>query len=68
LWADVDHDPHHRHGRDARRLRLHGAGDAPILLRVYVESGHGGGRLTSQEVEQNTELLVFFARYLGLPL
>ena len=40
---------------------------APILLRVDTESGHGGGGLRSQEIEQNTELLVFFAKYLGLP-
>jgi prolyl oligopeptidase len=44
------------------------AGSAPILLRVDVESGHGGGGLKSQEIAQNTELLVFFAKYLGLSL
>jgi prolyl oligopeptidase len=44
------------------------AGSAPILLRVDVESGHGGGGLKSQEIAQNTELLLFFAKYLGLSL
>ncbi len=44
------------------------AGPAPILMRVETESGHGGGGLKSQELEQDTELIAFFAKYLGLEL
>ncbi|HEY3801595.1 MAG TPA: prolyl oligopeptidase family serine peptidase [Kofleriaceae bacterium] len=66
-----DHDvrvaPLHSY-KFAAAMQAAQAGPAPILLRVDVESGHGGGGLRSQEIEQNTELLVFFAKYLGLPM
>jgi len=64
-----DHDvrvaPLHSY-KFAAAMQAAQAGPAPILLRVDVESGHGGGGLRSQEIAQNTELLVFFAKYLGL--
>ncbi|HUJ58287.1 MAG TPA: prolyl oligopeptidase family serine peptidase [Kofleriaceae bacterium] len=66
-----DHDvrvpPLHSY-KFAAAMQAAQAGDAPILLRVETESGHGGGGLRSQEIAQNAELLVFFAKYLGLPL
>ena len=66
-----DHDvrvaPLHSY-KFAAAMQAAQAGPAPILLRVDTESGHGGGGLRSQEIEQNTELLVFFAKYLGLPM
>jgi prolyl oligopeptidase PreP (S9A serine peptidase family) len=37
-----------------------------VLLRVERESGHGGGWLRSQQIDQNTELFVFLAASLGL--
>ena len=66
-----DHDvrvpPLHSY-KFAAALQAAQAGGAPILLRVDTESGHGGGGLKSQQIEQNAELLAFFASYLGLPL
>jgi prolyl oligopeptidase len=66
-----DHDvrvpPLHSY-KFAAAMQAAQAGSAPILLRVDVESGHGGGGLKSQEIAQNTELLLFFAKYLGLSL
>jgi prolyl oligopeptidase len=66
-----DHDvrvpPLHSYKFAAAMQAAQGAA-APILLRVDTESGHGGGGLKSQEIDQNTELLVFFAKYLGLSL
>jgi prolyl oligopeptidase len=41
-------------------------GSAPIVLRVQTESGHGGGALQSQQIEQHVELLSFLAANLGL--
>jgi prolyl oligopeptidase len=40
---------------------------APVLMRVETESGHGGGSLRSQRIEQTTEILTFLAANLGLP-
>jgi prolyl oligopeptidase len=52
----------------AAALQAAQAGAAPVIMRVETESGHGGGGLKSQEIDQGTELLAFFAKYLGLPL
>jgi prolyl oligopeptidase len=66
-----DHDvrvpPLHSY-KFAAAMQAAQGGSAPIFLRVDVESGHGGGGLKSQQIAQNTELLVFFAKYLGLSL
>jgi prolyl oligopeptidase len=66
-----DHDvrvpPLHSY-KFAAALQAAQAGPGPILLRVQTESGHGGGGLKSQQVDQDTELLTFFASYLGLSL
>ncbi len=66
-----DHDvrvaPLHSY-KFAAAMQAAQAGSSPILLRVDTESGHGGGGLRSQEIDQNTELLVFFAKFLDLPL
>jgi prolyl oligopeptidase len=39
-----------------------------VLLRVQTRSGHGGGRMQSQVIDQDTEMYAFFARELGLTL
>jgi prolyl oligopeptidase len=51
----------------AAALQAAQAGSSPVLLRVQTESGHGGGSLRSQEIDQNTELFAFLAASLGLP-
>ncbi|WP_105012382.1 prolyl oligopeptidase family serine peptidase [Salinibacter sp. 10B] len=35
------------------------AGDAPILLRVETDTGHGGGTPTSKEIEETTDVFAF---------
>jgi prolyl oligopeptidase len=71
LVTTSDHDvrvaPLHSY-KFAAALQAAQGGTRPILLRVQTDSGHGGGALISQEVEQNTEIYAFFADALGLSL
>jgi prolyl oligopeptidase len=71
LIITSDHDvrvaPLHSY-KYAAALQYAQQGDAPIVLRVETESGHGGGSTLAQKVEQRTESLAFFATHLGLPL
>ena len=66
-----DHDvrvaPLHSY-KFAAALQTAQRGPGRILLRVETESGHGGGSTVAQEIEQQTDVLAFFARNLGLPL
>ena len=71
LIITSDHDvrvaPLHSY-KFAAALQAAQAGPAPVLLRVQTASGHGGSAALSQRIDQRTELLLFFARALGLPL
>jgi prolyl oligopeptidase len=66
-----DHDvrvaPLHSY-KFAAALQAAQSGAGRVLLRVQTESGHGGGSTRSQKIEQETEILAFFARTLGLAL
>jgi prolyl oligopeptidase len=66
-----DHDvrvaPLHSY-KFAAALQQAQGGEAPILMRVEVESGHGGGSTLDQEIDQSAEILAFLAANLGLPL
>lgn len=42
------------------------AGPAPVLLFLEGASGHGGGRTTSQAIEQNANIYAFLIRNLGM--
>jgi len=42
------------------------AGSAPVLLFLERASGHGGGRTTSQAIEQNAGIYAFLLRNLGM--
>jgi prolyl oligopeptidase len=42
------------------------AGTAPVLLFLEGASGHGGGRTTSQAIEQNASIYAFLIRNLGM--
>lgn len=42
------------------------AGDAPVLLQHAYGAGHGAGRPLTLEVEENVDVLAFFAWQLGL--
>jgi prolyl oligopeptidase len=67
-----DHDvrvaPLHSYKFAAALQAAGAAGGGPILLRVETDSGHGGGSALSQQIDQSTELLSFFAKSLGLEL
>ena len=52
----------------AAALQAAQAGPAPVLLRVQTTSGHGGSAALAQRIDQQTELLSFFAHALGLSL
>ena len=65
--SDVRVAPLHSY-KFAAALQYAQAGDAPILLSVATKSGHGGGSTRSQRIEQQTDILGFFARNLGLDL
>ena len=70
LVITADHDvrvaPLHSY-KFAAALQAAQAGPNPILLRVAVNSGHGGGRQLSQQIDQESEILAFAARWLDLP-
>jgi prolyl oligopeptidase len=65
----ADHDvrvaPLHSY-KFAAALQYAQQGDAPILLRVQTASGHGGGSMLAQKIEQRSEVFAFFAKHLGL--
>jgi prolyl oligopeptidase len=42
------------------------AGDAPILLRVETDTGHGGGTPTSKEIEETTDVFAFLVNALDV--
>ncbi len=69
LIVTADHDvrvaPLHSY-KFAATLQAAQAGPAPILLRVETQSGHGGGTTKSSRIEQNAELLGFFAKSLAV--
>jgi prolyl oligopeptidase len=68
LVVTSDHDvrvaPHHSY-KFAAALQWAQAAPARILLRVQTMSGHGGGSMLSQAIEQQAEILSFFSARLG---
>lgn len=71
LVVTEDHDvrvaPLHSY-KFVAALQAAQASPARVLLRVQTESGHGGGHMLSQRVDQDTEILSFLAHNLGLDL
>jgi len=72
LVITADHDvrvpPLHSY-KYAAALQAAQAGDKPILLRTETQTGHGaGGSTLQQRADQQTEILAFFAKTLGLQL
>lgn len=49
----------------AAALRHAQAGDAPILLRVDTDSGHGAGRPTDKYVDEVADRYAFLVEALG---
>ncbi|MBI4704868.1 MAG: S9 family peptidase [Deltaproteobacteria bacterium] len=50
----------------AAALRAAQAGPGPILLRLELSSGHGGGPTTSQSIEQTADEYAFLLHALGV--
>ena len=71
LIVTSDHDvrvaPLHSY-KLAAALQEAQVGPAPVLLRVQTGSGHGGSAALTQRIDQQAEIVAFFARALGLPL
>lgn len=69
LITTADHDdrvaPAHSY-KYAARLQRAQAGDAPVLLRVQTDSGHGAGKGTSQRIHEWSDILGFIAAHTGL--
>ncbi len=67
LAADHDDrvDPLHARKFVARMRDAH-RGDAPILMRIERNSGHGGSDRVSKAVEQSTDMTAFVMRMLGV--
>ena len=40
----------------------------PILLRVYSDAGHGGGKPTSKLIDEETDILTFLYRALSIKI
>ena len=71
LVITSDHDvrvaPLHSY-KFAAALQQAQAGQAPILLQVETQTGHGLGSTRDQKVEQNSDILAFVAESLGVAL
>ncbi len=65
--ADTDDRvvPSHSYKFAAALQRAQG-GEAPILLRVETETGHGGGTPTSKEIEETTDVFAFLIEELDI--
>jgi prolyl oligopeptidase len=69
LITTADHDdrvaPAHSY-KYAARLQRAQAAEAPVLLRVQTDSGHGAGKGTSQRINEWRDILAFIAAHTGL--
>ena len=50
----------------AAALQAAQAGPAPVLMRVEIQSGHGGGTTLAQKISQRADVLAFLAGNLGI--
>lgn len=71
LVTTGDHDdrvvPAHSY-KFAAELQRAQAGDAPILIRIDVSAGHGGGKPTTKMIEESADTLAFLVRVLNMEL
>ncbi len=52
----------------AARLQADNSGKNPTLIRIETKAGHGAGKPTSKQIEEQTDLLVFLTKALGMEL
>ena len=71
LITTADHDdrvvPAHSF-KFAARLQEYHAGKNPVLIRIETKAGHGDGKPTAKEIEENTDELSFLKQELGIKL
>jgi len=69
LITTADHDdrvaPAHAE-KFAATLQANDGGDNPILIRVETRAGHGGGKPTSKQIEEQADLYSFVFKTLGI--
>jgi prolyl oligopeptidase len=44
------------------------AGQAPVLIRIETKAGHGAGKPTSKQIEEQTDIFAFLTRVLNMKL
>jgi len=71
LITTADHDdrvvPSHSF-KFASALQAAQAGDAPVLIRIEVDAGHGAGTPTTKAIEEVADVRAFAAHITGLPV
>jgi prolyl oligopeptidase len=50
----------------AAALQAAQAGNAPVLIRVETKAGHGAGKPTSKQIEEQTDIYGFLVKNLGM--
>lgn len=69
LVTTSDHDdrvfPAHSF-KYAAALQAAQAGDAPILIRIETKAGHGAGKPTAKQIEEQTDIYGFLIKSLGM--
>jgi prolyl oligopeptidase len=69
LITTADHDDRVVPGHSfkfAAALQAAQEGNAPILLRVETKAGHGAGRRLSAAIDEQTDMLAFMAKHVGM--
>ncbi|MGH2371538.1 MAG: prolyl oligopeptidase family serine peptidase, partial [Chloroflexota bacterium] len=65
--ADTDDRVVSAHAKKlAATLQAAQVGDTPILLRVEIKAGHGAGKPTAKQIEEQTDLYTYLFEVLGL--
>ncbi len=70
LVTTADHDDRVVPGHSfkyAAALQAAQAGDAPILIRIDVNAGHGAGKPVSKQIEEEADKLAFLAHFTDPP-
>lgn len=69
LITTADHDdrvvPAHSF-KFAARLQECQGGNAPVLIRIETRAGHGAGKPTSKQIAEETDVLAFLVKTLGM--
>ena len=68
MVTTADHDdrvvPAHSF-KYAARLQAAHAGEAPVLIRIETDAGHGAGKPTSKILDEQADLWAFFFANVG---